>query len=167
MTEHLTAEGKIKRWKRDYCAFMLTDEKWYSQYNQFSDQEVEEYSKGQIKFKYVRKGDFNNIVDGSIEVVSTAHLSPQSPKDISSSYSQGNKNPMDGRKVVEVDGGAKSPDTYIPEATRQKWIVRQSCLKAAVEHANNMQFKTDDNSPINITKIVTGIAEQFEKWVFR
>lgn len=45
-------------------------------------------------------------------------------------------------------------------------IVRQSCLKAAVELFNTDKVTIGKDSP-PLSKFVTGIAEEFERWVLR
>lgn len=73
-----------------------------------------------------------------------AYMDSKKPKDITSTYSQ------------EVTSPPLDKDTL---------IVRQSCLKAAVEHINN--FKPELLKTKEADSEVLALAEEFEKWVFR
>lgn len=73
-------------------------------------------------------------------------LESQKPKDVTAQY--GEKSP----KFKSVDG------EYTAQLDKDTLIVRQSCLKAAVEYASKLGTNKDDTIKL---------AEEFEKWVFR
>lgn len=112
---------------------LMIDKKLYSQYGGLDPKP----SIGdEVSFKFTTKDKdgktYNNVVPGSLEITARA------PKDVSSSYP--------GLGVAEKASSGIDKDTL---------IVRQSCLKAAVE------FGASD------IEILLKNAKEFERWVFR
>lgn len=93
-------KGKISLWRKDHKGFKLDDGNWYGVFKPFQDNEWAKWGNKPIKFKYTQKGDFNNILIETIEVLQDY------PKDISDT-------------IVEKAMGV----------SRDRLIVRQSCAK--------------------------------------
>lgn len=109
---------------------------WYSQRLPFEPM----LSKGDnVSFDYEMNGEWNNIVS-PIDV-------QFAPKDVTQNYSQA---PV----LASLSGLDK--DTL---------IVRQSCLKAAVELVSEKVKQEVDRNELAKAILIT--AEEFEKWVFR
>ena len=137
--ELFNRQGKIKKFISDNC-IELVEGGLYSLYSGI-DEKFKIYDI--VKFVYrVNEKDgrkYNNIVDGSMELIQSI------PKDITEQY-------------IPVQVKHSPPD-------RDALIVRQSCLKAAVELAG--QFSSAMLSPGEKKKLIISYAEEFEKWVFR
>lgn len=139
MMELFNKQGKIKKFLSDAC-IELVEGGLYSLYGgidlQFKEHDV-------VRFTFKKKDKdgkiYNNIVDGSMELV-------DSPKDITEQYSQGSQVML-----------PRHPD-------KDTLIVRQSCLKAAVEIIGKFAF--EEGKKITSEEI-TNLAEEFESWVFR
>lgn len=143
MTTHKTVQGTVvKRYGTNavkincggYGKDMLL-----SQYGGI-DTDVQEGQVIEMAYTEKVKDDktYNNIVAGSIRV-----LSPFKPKDITNEYTQA--------EDLLLLPSSLNKDTL---------IVRQSCLKAAVEMVCHAEaYKTGVN--------VLDLAKNFEEWVFR
>lgn len=134
MSELLTMQGKIKSFVTDNCIALLEG----GLFSLYGGIPTEFNTYDTVRFAYKKKEKdgrvYNNIVEGSMELVAPA---PQLPKDITQDYSQ------------EYPAIPKMTD-------KDTLIVRQSCLKAAVELQQ-----------ITSKEAVVELAEYFEKWVFR
>lgn len=131
MADNLKASGIIKKLYMPN-AFTLDAGGMYSLYGGLPEVLVEGMH---VEFAYKQKEKdgkvYNNIIDGSLE---WKHM----PKDVSKNYSQ--EPGLSSLKALDKD----------------TLIVRQSCLKAAIEYGNDLP-KED----------VIKLAEEFERWVFR
>jgi len=116
-------------------AFKLHDGRMFSLYGG-----LPQLSQGDsVTFKYKIKlaGDksYNNIIEGSLEVL---HITHSQEKNLSP-----------------------------PSLDKDTLIVRQSCLKAAVECVINLIIAAKPSEEVSYKKLIMELAEEFEKWVFR
>lgn len=65
-----------------------------------------------------------------------------------------------------IGGGVTMPALTSKGIDKDRLIVRQSCLKAAIELFNNEKVVIDKDSPPLIEWVLKR-AEEFENWVFR
>lgn len=116
-TDYLEGVGKVISFGQNGKCFLLSEKdwtkRWYSSFRPLEDHVPKSLDAGSyIKFKYTRKGEFNNLVEGSIEIIPM-------PKDVSKSYEQVGE-PM------EIKAGTK----FIPPLDKDRLIARQACIKA-------------------------------------
>ena len=136
MSETLTAKGTVKKIYGKNA--MIIDGTTYSQYGGLDPMpSINDVVEFKFKTKEQDGKVYNNVISGSLAITA------KSPKDVTESYSAGD---------------ASSKNHFSP--AREKSIIRQSCLKAAVEmvcHAKAYQ------EGVNVLEL----AENFEKWVNR
>lgn len=131
---------------------LMISGKWYSQFKPFEPI----ISKGDsVEFEYEENySEKDGITYNNIKSITSLHMAP---KDISQQYSQ--------------SGVSLSSTTSFPQIDKDTLIVRQSCLKAAIELANaQLNRLGTEVLQEHVKKILDQIkvcAEDFEKWVFR
>lgn len=163
MSEFIATEGTVESVKKDNTGFKLNGT-WYTQYRPI-DEKI--YIGSYVKFTYKTKvkddRTFYNIVDGSLVVQNV-------PRDITDQYSQ---EPQKIKKETAQLSGYGTDSSVSLKPDTNTMIVRQSCLKAAVEVINIAVGKQetkmiDGKLHAEIPrKMVTSLAEEFEKWVMR
>jgi len=112
---------------------------------------------GQLKYNVDREMTSGEASDLIAQLLSK-------PKDITKNYSQGGVSPENNQAI-----------TSFPHLDKDRLIVRQSCLKAAVEMTNvcwNIMLVKGTTGVSTMTldilrQSVIKEAEEFEKWVFR